>query len=195
MLRQKPPHHQKVTTQNTSSKTSITQRLWTDSGRSVGVTSAAQPVWLNRFMGSQPSPIHISCGFRYGAFVISLWCLRYFVMAPSLWCLHHFVMVPSLFRYGAFVMSPRNNEKTKWHKSATIQCCHVLVLVIYILTFFIQYPASISACLIITISTCNCWCSLPSKKTKHYLLMWTRFNPWFSRGHIYIYLKKMAPFS
>ena len=26
----------------------------------------------------------------------------------------------SSFRYGAFVMSPQNNEKTKWHKSATI---------------------------------------------------------------------------
>ena len=47
--------------------------------------------------------------FHYGAFVILLWRLRYFVMAPS------------LFRYGAFVMSPRNNEKTKWQKSSTIK--------------------------------------------------------------------------
>ena len=33
-----------------------------------------------------------------------------------------FAFVFSLFRYGAFVMSPRNKEKTKWHKSATIRC-------------------------------------------------------------------------
>ena len=39
----------------TPPKTSITQRLRTDLGRSVGVTIATQLVWLNRFMGSQPS--------------------------------------------------------------------------------------------------------------------------------------------
>ena len=33
-------------------KTSITQRLRTDLGRSVGVTTATQLVWLNRFTGS-----------------------------------------------------------------------------------------------------------------------------------------------
>ena len=44
--------------------------------------------------------------FRYVAFVISLFRYVAFVF--------------SLFRYGAFVMSPRNNEKTKWHESATI---------------------------------------------------------------------------
>ena len=36
-------------------KTSITQRLWTDLGRSVGVTIATQLVWLNRLTGSQTS--------------------------------------------------------------------------------------------------------------------------------------------
>ena len=66
--------------------------------------------------------------FRYFAFVISLCRLRYFVMSPSLFRLfvfslssfRLFAFVFSSFRYGAFVMSPRNNEKTKWHKSATI---------------------------------------------------------------------------
>ena len=39
----------------TPPKTSITQRLRTDLGRSVGVTIATQLVLLNRFTGSQPS--------------------------------------------------------------------------------------------------------------------------------------------
>ena len=39
----------------TPPKTSIPQRLQTDLGRSVGVTITNQMVWLNRFMGSQPS--------------------------------------------------------------------------------------------------------------------------------------------
>ena len=39
----------------TPPKTSITQRLRTDSGRSVRVTIAAQLVWLNKLMGSKPS--------------------------------------------------------------------------------------------------------------------------------------------
>ena len=38
----------------TPTKTSITQRLRNDLGRSVGVTIATQLVWLNRFTGSQP---------------------------------------------------------------------------------------------------------------------------------------------
>ena len=47
---------QKATRQNKSPpKTSITQRLRTDLGRSVGVTIATQLVWLNQFKGSQPS--------------------------------------------------------------------------------------------------------------------------------------------
>ena len=59
-LWQKPLHRQKnpksnVTTQRTPPKTSITQRLRTDLGRSAGVTIATQLVWLNRFTGSQPS--------------------------------------------------------------------------------------------------------------------------------------------
>ena len=70
--------------------------------------------------------------FRYFAFVISLCRLRYFVMSPSLFRLfvfslssfRLFAFVFSSFRYGAFVMSPRNNEKTKWHKSATIRSRH-----------------------------------------------------------------------
>ena len=36
-------------------KTSITQRLRTDLGQSVGVTTVIQLVWLYRFMGTQPS--------------------------------------------------------------------------------------------------------------------------------------------
>ena len=36
-------------------KTSITQRLQTDLGRSVGVTTVIQLVWLNRITGTQPS--------------------------------------------------------------------------------------------------------------------------------------------
>ena len=38
-----------------ATKTSITQRLRTDLGRSVWVTTATQLVRLNRFTGSQPS--------------------------------------------------------------------------------------------------------------------------------------------
>ena len=41
-------------------KTSITQRLWTDLGRSVGVTTAIQLVWLNRFTGTNPPTNHNS---------------------------------------------------------------------------------------------------------------------------------------
>ena len=36
-------------------KTSVTQRLRTDLGRSVGVTIATLLVWFNRFTGSQPT--------------------------------------------------------------------------------------------------------------------------------------------
>ena len=36
-------------------KTSITQQLRTDLGRSVGVTTATPLVWLNRLMSAQPS--------------------------------------------------------------------------------------------------------------------------------------------
>ena len=42
----------------TPPKTSITQRLRTDVGRSVGVTAVTQLVWLNWFMSAQPS--HLS---------------------------------------------------------------------------------------------------------------------------------------
>ena len=38
-----------------ATKNSITQRLRTDLGRSVGVTIATQLVWLNQLKGSQPS--------------------------------------------------------------------------------------------------------------------------------------------
>ena len=40
-----------VTTQTTPQKNSITQRLRTDLGRSVGVTTATQLVWLTWFTG------------------------------------------------------------------------------------------------------------------------------------------------
>ena len=39
----------------TPPKTSITQQLRTDLGRSVGVTKATQRVWLNRFTSAQPN--------------------------------------------------------------------------------------------------------------------------------------------
>ena len=39
----------------TLQKSSITQRLRTDLGRSVVVTTVIRPVWLNQFTGSQPS--------------------------------------------------------------------------------------------------------------------------------------------
>ena len=44
-----PWQHKKAT------KTSITQWLRTDLGRSVGVTAVTQLVWLNRFTSAQPS--------------------------------------------------------------------------------------------------------------------------------------------
>ena len=44
-----------MTTQTTPQKSSITQRLRTDLGRSVGVTTATQLVWLNGFYERQPS--------------------------------------------------------------------------------------------------------------------------------------------
>ena len=40
------------------------------------------------------------------------------IIIKNIWWL---ICAISSFRYGAFVMSPRNNEKTKWHKSATIR--------------------------------------------------------------------------
>ena len=42
--------------------------------------------------------------FRYGAFVISLWPLRFFVMVPSLF--RYDVLVFSLWRLGYFDMAP-----------------------------------------------------------------------------------------
>ena len=41
----------KVTTQTTPQKSSFTQQMWTDLGRSVGVTTATQPVWLTVLQG------------------------------------------------------------------------------------------------------------------------------------------------
>ena len=54
-----PPEKSEKQRDNTKtpSKLSITQRLRTDLGRSVGVTIATQLVWLNRFTGSQTSPL------------------------------------------------------------------------------------------------------------------------------------------
>ena len=53
----KPTEKSKKQRENTKTppKTSITQRLRNDLGRSVGVTTATQLVWLNWFTGSQPS--------------------------------------------------------------------------------------------------------------------------------------------
>ena len=56
VLWQKPLHQQKcqkgkVTTQTTPQKSSIKQQLQTDLGRSVGVTTATQLVWLTWFTG------------------------------------------------------------------------------------------------------------------------------------------------
>ena len=60
VLWQKPPHQQKcqkgkVTTQTTPQKSSITQRLRTDLGRSVGVTTATQLVWLTGLRAHLPT--------------------------------------------------------------------------------------------------------------------------------------------
>ena len=45
-----------VTTQTTPQKSSITQRLRTDLGRSVGVTTATQLVWLTGLRAHLPTP-------------------------------------------------------------------------------------------------------------------------------------------
>ena len=57
----KPLHQQKcqkgkATTQTTSQKSSIKQRLQTDLGRSVGVTTATQLVWLTGLRAHLPTP-------------------------------------------------------------------------------------------------------------------------------------------
>ena len=63
VLWQKPLHQQKCqkgkeTTQTTLQKSTITQRLGTDLGRSAGVTTATQLVWLTWFMGATfPLPV------------------------------------------------------------------------------------------------------------------------------------------
>ena len=55
----KAPYQQKIQqpidNTKTPPNTSITQRLLTDLGRSFGVTTAIQLVWLNRFTGTKPS--------------------------------------------------------------------------------------------------------------------------------------------
>ena len=60
VLWQKPLHQQKcqkgkVTTQTTPQKSSITQQLRTDLGRSVGVTTATQLVWLTGLRAHLPT--------------------------------------------------------------------------------------------------------------------------------------------
>ena len=42
----------------TPPKTSITEQLRTDIGRSVGVTAVTPMVWLNRFTIASPQPSH-----------------------------------------------------------------------------------------------------------------------------------------
>ena len=58
-LRQKHLYRRKIRkpmdNTKTPPKTAITQRLRTDLGRSVGVTTVIQLVWLNRFTGTQPT--------------------------------------------------------------------------------------------------------------------------------------------
>ena len=51
-----PTENPKTLNENTKTppKTSITQRLRADLGRSVGVTKPTQLVWLNRITGSEP---------------------------------------------------------------------------------------------------------------------------------------------
>ena len=49
---QSKKHHDNI---KTPPKTSITQRLRADLGRSVGATAVTPLVWLNQFMGAQPS--------------------------------------------------------------------------------------------------------------------------------------------
>ena len=61
VLWQKPLHQRKcqkdkVTTQSTPQKSAIKQLLRTDLGRSVGVTTATQLVWLTWFTGHLPTP-------------------------------------------------------------------------------------------------------------------------------------------
>ena len=46
----------KVTTQTTPQKSSIKQQLRTDLGRSVGVTTATQLVWLTSLRAHLPTP-------------------------------------------------------------------------------------------------------------------------------------------
>ena len=60
VLWQKPLHPQKnpksnMTTQKRYQKSSIPQRLRTDLGRSVGVTTVTRLVWFNRLTSAQPS--------------------------------------------------------------------------------------------------------------------------------------------
>ena len=52
-----PYTHRKIKRNNTKkiTKTSITERLRTDIGRSVGVTAVTQVMWLNRFTSGKPS--------------------------------------------------------------------------------------------------------------------------------------------
>ena len=50
-LQQQKCQKGKLTTQTTPQKSSITQRLRTDLGRSYGVTTATQLVWLTYFTG------------------------------------------------------------------------------------------------------------------------------------------------
>ena len=66
VLWQKPLHQQKcqkgkVTTQTTPQKSSIKQRLRTDLGRSVGVTTATQLVWLTGLRAHLPTNRNSRC--------------------------------------------------------------------------------------------------------------------------------------
>ena len=86
VLWQKPLHQQKcqkgkVTTQTTPQKSSIKQRLRTDLGRSVGVTTATQLVWLTGLRAHLPTNrnsrlikrthniINVNTSFRYANYL------------------------------------------------------------------------------------------------------------------------------
>ena len=92
--------------------------------------------------------------FRYGAFFISLLCLRYFVMSPSvfrigafvnsLWHLRYFVMSPSIFRY--FEAKKKNDKLwvAKWLVSAFIFSLFrygAFIISLWCLRYFVMSPS------------------------------------------------------
>ena len=97
-----------------ATKTSITQRLRTDLGRSIGVTTAIQLVWLNRFTGIQPShkpqkPCNKKDTFKY----LIIWlCNVYHKVSTTL-----FVMMQL---ESSRVIRSRNNKAVEWPNTRSI---------------------------------------------------------------------------